>query len=240
MEFSDKCLILRTGGFREYDVWLRVLSPQCGIFPAFAFGGSKSRRRFCGCLDVLNFVDFRIQYNRRRDYYILQEGSLLRGFRSLKRSGSRLGMAANCLRFLNSLQISSEDAAQVHKILLDSLTALEDEPSPSSFFPLIFKVALVFCIGFRPDMSGCAGCGLSLDRIQNPSFDILGGRVFCSGCKSGARAVVSARNEALVFLHRIKDTGPVDWIRWSPPMRVRQDFLRLVDAFVNCHLQLEN
>ncbi len=239
MEFVDNCLILRTGKFRESDLWLRLLSPRYGIFRAFAFGGCKSRRRFCGCLDTLNHVRFRVQYSSRREYYTLQEGTLIRGFAELKQNNSKIGMAANCLRFMDSLQIFREDAPQVHEIMVSSFAALEEENSPDSFFPLVFKAALVFSLGFRPDMAGCAGCGLPLEKIDRPGFDVLAGRVFCSACAGKRQGMVYARGDALRFLHRLQKTGPREWVRWNPGKRVRQDCLQLVDSFVRHHLQGE-
>ncbi|MFP4168097.1 MAG: DNA repair protein RecO [Desulfonatronovibrionaceae bacterium] len=237
MEFVENCLVLRTGGFRESDAWLRLLSPRYGVFTAFAFGGRRSRKRFCGCLDTLNHVRFRVRHERRKDYYVLQEGSLLRGFSGLKRDSARMGIAANCLRFLDCVHIYPEDAPYVHEVFARSLAALEDNPGPSSFFPLVFKVAVVFSLGFSPDISCCAGCGLSLDRIDHPGFDVPGGRVFCSRCRLRVRGVVSADRSALNFLHQINSTGPEQWVVWSPERLVRQNCLRLVDAFVNYHLR---
>ena len=52
MEWSDTALVLGVGRFRESDLWLRMLTRRHGIVSAFAFGGSRSRKRFCGCLDL--------------------------------------------------------------------------------------------------------------------------------------------------------------------------------------------
>ena len=54
MEWSDTALVLGVGRFRESDLWLRMLTRRHGIVSAFAFGGSRSRKRFCGCLDLFN------------------------------------------------------------------------------------------------------------------------------------------------------------------------------------------
>jgi DNA repair protein RecO (recombination protein O) len=240
MEFVENCLVLRTGRFKESDVWLRLLSSQYGLFTAFAFGGSRSRRRFCGCLDVLNHVNFRVSYDRRRDYYVLQEGSLIRGFNSLKKDTNRMGMAANCLRFINCLHIYPEDAPRIYDIFALSLAALEDKAVPDRFFPLVFKVAVVFSLGFSPDISCCAGCGLPLDKIKHPGFDVTGGRVFCADCRARVPGAVNADASALDLLRQINETGPQQWVGWNPAMQVRQNCLRLVDAFVNYHLRLDS
>ncbi|MCA1743041.1 MAG: recombination protein O N-terminal domain-containing protein, partial [Desulfovibrionales bacterium] len=68
MHFSEKVLITRTGRFKEYDLWVRFLSPSMGIMTGFAFGGCKSRRRFSGCLDTLNLVLFKASTGSRGQY----------------------------------------------------------------------------------------------------------------------------------------------------------------------------
>ncbi len=47
-EWIDYALVLRIGHFRENDLWLKLLCRKRGLLTLFAFGGSKSKRRFCG------------------------------------------------------------------------------------------------------------------------------------------------------------------------------------------------
>ena len=54
MQWTDDALVLRIGKFREADMWVRFLARDKGLVTAFAFGGSRSRRRFTGCLDAFN------------------------------------------------------------------------------------------------------------------------------------------------------------------------------------------
>ena len=121
MEFTGKSLVLRTGRFKEADVWLRLLSPSKGLFTAFAFGGLKSRRRFCGCLEPLNLSLFTVQEGRRGDYLVLQEGSLLNGFPGIKADPGRLGQAAHCLRFVEAFMEGPGEARACFDLLEETL-----------------------------------------------------------------------------------------------------------------------
>ena len=94
MEFSDQALVIRVGKFREADLWVRFLSAKRGLFTAFAFGGSRSRRRFCGCLDILNHVAVRVSRPKNGQAFLnLQEGALLSGPQRLRTDLDRLGIA---------------------------------------------------------------------------------------------------------------------------------------------------
>ncbi len=62
---------------------VKSISPNKGLQTYFAFGGLKSKRRFCGCLDILNILCGKIE-NKKKGYYILQEASLIENFSLIK------------------------------------------------------------------------------------------------------------------------------------------------------------
>lgn len=103
MEWSDTALVLAVGRFRETDMWVRLLTRRHGVVRAFAFGGSRSRRRFSGCLDVLNFLSVHAVTSGNGRFLNLEEGVLLEGPRRLRADLPRLGMLMNCVRFLEAL-----------------------------------------------------------------------------------------------------------------------------------------
>ena len=77
MEWTDQALVLRMGAFRESDIWLKLLCREHGLLTLFAFGGSRSRRRFCGCLDVLNSLQCRVRSSKDGRFLNLEEAALL-------------------------------------------------------------------------------------------------------------------------------------------------------------------
>ncbi|MDE7065655.1 MAG: DNA repair protein RecO, partial [Desulfovibrionaceae bacterium] len=165
MEWTDTALVLRVGRFRETDLWLRLLSCHRGVFSAFAFGGSRSRRRFCGCLDLLNTVSCRVKSTRNGSYLALQEGVLIRGPRRLRSDWRRLGIAMNCARFLETLGVTREGASAAFALLEDVLELMEGESSPHPLFPLFFRLRLASEQGFAPTLDKCGICGT---RITAP------------------------------------------------------------------------
>ncbi len=111
MEWNDSAIVLHVGRFREADLWLKLLFRTHGVVTAFAFGGSRSRRRFCGCLDVLNTIACRVKRGRKGQYLTLEEGVLERGPRSLRGQWAHFGMLMNCVRFLDVLPMPHEGEA---------------------------------------------------------------------------------------------------------------------------------
>ncbi|MBQ7618498.1 MAG: recombination protein O N-terminal domain-containing protein, partial [Desulfovibrio sp.] len=110
-EWTDTALVLRVGHFREIDLWLKLLLPSRGIITALAFGGAKSRRRFCGCLDVLNTLTCRFRESRLGRALTLEEATLKAGPQLLRYDYQRLGLASNCLRFVEALGLEESNPA---------------------------------------------------------------------------------------------------------------------------------
>jgi len=245
MEFTEKALILRIGKFRENDLWVRLLSPSKGTITAFAFGGCISRRRFCGCLDNLNLVLFRIKQHPVKKYYTLEEGTLVNAFIRLKKNSSRLGMAVNCLKFLQQIaraHIYAEEASGVYSLLLEALDVLENGDEIPSFFPLIFKARLIFAQGYEPCLDYCALCGKGLRSIKDPYFSFTEGKIYCESClkpelsRLSLSQAIKTNFAAVHFLNKLQRTGPREWVKWNPSLHVRQNCARLVDAFGQYHL----
>lgn len=159
MEFTEKALVLKVGRFRENDVWLKLFCAGRGAITAFAFGGSRSRRRFSGCLDQLVLANFRVETSRRGAYNVLQEGELLHGYPGLRADTRKIGLVAHCLKFVEAVQLGQEGARPVFELLHETLTTLESEAVGAEVLPLLFKAKLTFEQGLKPDFSLCVRCG---------------------------------------------------------------------------------
>ncbi|WP_300717451.1 DNA repair protein RecO C-terminal domain-containing protein [uncultured Desulfovibrio sp.] len=240
MEWTDQALVLRMGAFRESDLWLRLLCRKHGLLTVFAFGGSRSRRRFCGCLDVLNTLRGRVRSSRDGRFLNLEEATLTRGPRLLRRNWQRMGLAANCLRFVEAMGVS-EDAAEESFLLMEDLReALEAEQAPPVLLPLYFRLRLAGALGFAPNLGQCGRCGRAIDG--QALFVVDEGQLRCPSCRSGRfepeRYGVEVPAEGLDLLRRVQQSFPSAWPggELSPP--VRRACARAIDGFVQYHLGL--
>lgn len=160
-EWTDTALVLKVGKFRETDLWLRLLTREHGLVSAFAFGGSKSRKRFCGCLDLLNELQVRTKATKNGAYLALQEGVLLQGPQKLRSNWSRLGMFMNCVQFTEALGVVPENSKTVFHLLKDVLALAEELNSEHSLdlFPFLYRLRLVSDQGYAPNFQHCQRCG---------------------------------------------------------------------------------
>jgi len=252
MEFTEKALVLRVGRFRENDVWVKLFCAGRGVITAFAFGGSRSRRRFCGCLDQLVLASFRVGTSRRGSYQILQEGVLLHAFPGLRRDPRKLGLVAHCLKFVEAVQVGQEGARRVFDLLLETLATLESGAVGAEMLPLLFKAKLTFEQGLAPDLTLCVRCG-------RPACDHEGldhGGLDQGAPEEGRRLAFSVERGGLVcglcddvqaeplclgsvrVLEWIGNSRPADWPKLALEPDMRRELGRVVDRFVAWHLGL--
>ncbi|MEG2140703.1 MAG: DNA repair protein RecO [Bilophila sp.] len=244
MEWSDTALVLSVGRFRESDVWLRMLTRRHGIVSAFAFGGSRSRKRFCGCLDVFNELQINTKSTRNGMYLALQEGTLLNGPRRLRSDWKRLGMFMNCVRFIEALGVPPDGGSSAFALLKDTLALLEQADDVQDVLPALFRLRLASDQGYAPALNACSVCGTSvLDRV---GFMVAEGVIVCPRCATGRGVLVEMSGKSLDVLRRVQEESPLHWDflgTSSPPEgqllpAQRRECARVVDGFVQYHLGL--
>lgn len=236
MEFTEKVVIFRVGTFRENDCWVRFLSPTRGIVTGFAFGGRKSKRRFCGCLDHLNQVLFRVSSGKRNQYLSLEEGTLLQGFAGLKRDPRKVGMAGNCLRFVEAVHTGDAGSGETCDQVLSMLSGLDGlEGPPSPFFPIVFRIALAFGHGYDLDVLHCASCKAVLQEHAWAGCAIEEGVFLCPSC-TGKAGHLRLSWQALAVLHHLGTTRIGQWVHWVPATFLQRQLYTFGDRFIRYHL----
>lgn len=244
MEYSDRALILAVGPFREIDIWVRLFSQKKGLITAFAFGGARSRRRFAGCLLPFGHVLLNIQV--KSGYTTLLEGLLLSAHPNLRKDLSRLGMAANCLKFFETVPIAAEGIGAAYKLLLGALDFLEHSPQVYSLFPTFFRLKVAFEEGYSPAMDVCINCGKELGTDLS-IVDVEKGQFFCHRCRQ-IKNPLKLSPESLDILRHIQDlpltqdADPEKQVQWSlwpaepKSIRVRSECAEFIERFVRHHL----
>ncbi len=236
MEITERVLILKTGKFKENDLWVKFLSSARGVQKAFAFGGSRSRRRFGGCLEPFSQVLFKTGTNKTGTYQVLQEGSLVKAYPGLRSDLRKIGLAANCLKFVESAIIGVESSRSIFDLLIETLDVIE-KSEPDDFFPLFFRAKVAFEQGYNPDFTICAQCGKPLFSSRPVVFDIEKGRVSCVDCDDGKKGE-SVNAGTVRTLAWIQDTGPSSWAALKLPADIRQECFSVMDRFMAYHMGL--
>ena len=236
MEWSDTALVLRVGRFREADMWVHLLTPHRGLVQAFAFGGSRSRRRFCGCLDLLNTLSCRAHTTRNGAYLNLEEGTLLRVPRGLRTDYRRLGVAMNCVRFTEALGVTLDTAEATYALLDNTVLFLDAEAAPQGIFPLQFRLRLACEQGQAPALDVCGQCGTA---VEEGHFRVDEGQMLCARCAAQlgvGRYHVRLDRQAVAALRRVQSEDPEAWGALPLDGESRRQCARAIDGFVQYHL----
>lgn len=238
-EWQEQAIILRCGYFREADLWLRALFRTRGLLTVFAFGGAKSRRRFCGCLDQFNTLECRVRASRNGAYLGLEEASLKNGPVRLRQDWRGMGIAANCLRFAEACGTGPEAAPECFDIIEDLRACLEQPGEAGGYLPVFFRLRFAAALGYAPDFAMCSGCGEAIRT--GGRFLVDEGRCLCQGCASGqrhSRHSITLAQPALDLLQNVQHNLPRCWPPDAAGAALRQA-ARAIDGFVQFHLGLE-
>ena len=240
MQWTDEAIVLRIGKFRETDLWVRFLSREKGLVTAFAFGGSRSRRRFTGCLDVFNVISVSVASSRDGRFLNMREATLLEGPERLRRDWQRQGMAANCVRFLEAMDVPPDNAGAAFALMRGTMHLLEQEGAAlTPLTPMLFRFRLAADQGYVPDLASCARCGCPLDALSQVHFVVGEGAPCCPDCRRHGDMSLSLGQEALDVLAKVKEYSPEAWNSLCPSPESARQAARLIDAFVRYHLGLE-
>ncbi len=240
-EFTEEVIILKIGQLREIDCWVRFLTPSRGILTAFAFGGYRSKRRFPGCLDILNQVLFKVVSNPTGKYLYLQEGTLLQRFPGITRSLNRLGMAVNCLKFIEAAHLGEDDSRAAFYLILKALQILDSDVFVPAAFPLLFRTRITVEYGYYPDILNCSLCGkkVKADSGSNFIFILREGRICCGDCFPAASSTgIRLGASSLLGLESIISGLPGSWVDESVYKKLDKKTMQVMDRFVQYHLGL--
>lgn len=240
MDFSDHALILKTGKFKESDLWVRMLSPVRGIYTAFAFGGSRSIKRFCGCLDFLNTVLVRVDAPRSKTYMTLKEGTLLNSPRRLRLDLNRLGMAVNCIKFMEAFEISPDSTFATHQLVGELLEVLENDETLPALLPILFRFRFASMQGFAPQITACRVCSTPVTHLPNIFFQTVEGGIVCPECirKTRPGPCVRLAKESVAALVSVQYDEPKSWKYIDFDREMRSQFADAVDGFIHYHVGL--
>lgn len=238
-EWRDRGVVLRCGQFRERDKWVKILCRERGALLVFAFGASVSKKRFCGCIDSFNTLDFLADESRFGEYVNMREARLLEGPRRLRKDWARMGLAANCMLFLEAMEVGPESAVASFELLENLRQTLEDKNNLPALISRFFRLRLASALGFAPNFSSCATCG---EPARGDAFFLADeGRFICGKCLASARInkfIVPADGHIFRALDRVASTMPDTWEDGDLSTRQARLAARVIDGFTAYHLGL--
>ena len=151
-----------------------------------------------------------------------------------------MGLAANCLRFVEAMGVGEDAATEAFLLVEDLRAVLEAEKAPPVLLPLYFRLRLAGALGFAPNLGQCGRCGRTIS--EDALFVVDEGQLRCCSCRSSRfeleRYGVEIPAQGLDLLRHVQQSFPSGWPDGELPPPVRRACARAIDGFVQYHLGL--
>ncbi len=175
-------LIIRTRDMGDHDRYLTVLTAEEGRMTLLAKGGRGIKGAQIPVSQLYTYANF--EYYKRGDFKILKGGNPVEHFYGLSEDLDRLNLAAYFCEVAYELSDEGEPAADLLRLLLNSLHAVSRDLYPQEQIKAAFEIRAAALSGYAPDLFGCRQC----KKTQSDLFylDVMNGSLICPECLSRA------------------------------------------------------
>lgn len=179
-------LIIRTRDMGDHDRYLTVLTAAEGRITLLAKGGRGLRGAQVPVSQLYTYANF--EYYKRGDFKFLKGGNAIESFYGLSEDLDHLNLAAYFCEVAYELSDEGEPAAELLRLLLNSLHAVSRNLYPPEQIKGAFEIRAAALSGYEPDLSGCRAC----KKPQSDPFylDVMNGSLICPECLSRAGGAV--------------------------------------------------
>ncbi len=230
LESIEEVIVYNVAPYREIDCIVRFFSKQRGRSSGFAFGGLRSKRRFLGCLEKLNYITLTLQ--DYRGYTCLKEARLNKRFSNIHKNPQKLGIAFNCFKFIESVHKGPVDTHKVFSLLLELLNTLENTTEVPFYFPLFFKARLCAEYGYKPTFDVCFDCMKDL-KGSGGIFFLEERKLRCKRCSEKRQGGFFLSSYMLEKLQLIFSSSPNNWLAIKIKNFEKNRILPFLDRFVD-------
>lgn len=237
LEERTPAIVLRSRAHGESDKIVTFLTRDWGKMTGIAKGAKRSRRRFVNVLEPFTHVQVRFRPGRVDELAFLFGCDLIRSFRSPSRDLQRFALASYVAELVDVMVVGRESGQETYSLLLDGLTAIEEQETLSPLFLSVFELLLLIHVGYAPHLTGCQQCGLSLNEeeaqfVFSPS---LGG-LLCPRCRERGGATLLLSAEALHLVRSPQRAGLKALLTAPASPRACRETRALVTALLSRHL----
>ena len=179
-------LIIRAKDMGDHDRYLTVLTAAEGRITLLAKGGRGLRGVQVPVSQLYTYANF--EFYKRGDFKILKGGNAIEAFYGLSADLDRLNLAAYFCEVAYELSDEGEPAADLLRLMLNSLHAVSRDLYPQEQIKGAFEIRAAALSGYAPDLSGCRNC----KKAQSDLFylDVMNGSLICPECLSHAGGTV--------------------------------------------------
>jgi DNA repair protein RecO (recombination protein O) len=238
--FTTPAILLRRVDFGDNDLILTFFSQTRGKISLIAKSARKSRKRFCGALDLFSVFDLVCSSGRGR-LPVLQETSIKHPFCRIRSDFKKTAYACYFVEIINNWMEPDVSQPRVFDLLYQVLERLDRSDLPDELLSIVFQMTLMIISGFSPNFSTCCHCHADMDCLNTRRIGInfAKGGLICSACNAAVSPMITLSRGTIKQLQ---------WMgcgNWNKIARARfsdqsiQESLGFLEAFVPYHLGKE-
>ncbi len=199
MRHKIKGIVIREAPKGETSKLLTMLTSSLGVITVNAKGVRKLSSPYLKSAQLFAFSD--ILLYEKNGYFTLTEASLITDFYSLSKDIKIYALACYFAEVSAAFSIPGEDSANILRLLLNSLYALEKGIAPINLVKAAFELRICSECGFFPDISNCIDCEQEL-KDSDFLFHVSEGVAFCRDCaRSNKECVLLSQSVGKAIAH---------------------------------------
>jgi DNA repair protein RecO (recombination protein O) len=176
-----EAIILQVKPYGEADLIIDFFSSQWGRMRGIAKGAKNSKKRFVHCLEPLNWVRLKLFEKQNNSLVRIDQGELIYPFPGIRKDYIKWGQAAYFCEMIKELFAVGDTNLSVFELIRESLQVLEQGKGDQEVFG-IFQIRLLKIAGYALYLTSCLGCGKNSEAINDPTFSLTRGGIFCPDC----------------------------------------------------------
>lgn len=174
-------VVVRVRDTGDHDRYLSILTAEKGRISMLAKGSRSLKGGQTAVSQLYTYGNF--EYYKRGDFNILKGGSPIQSFYALSADLDRLNLAAYLCEAVAEVTDEGEPAAEMLRLLLNSLYAVSRDLYPQEIVKGVFEMRAATLSGYAPDLGGCARCGA--ESAEELYLDVMNGAILCADCLRG-------------------------------------------------------
>mgnify|MGYP001827789836 CR=1 FL=1 len=181
---STSAILLRRIEFGDYDLIVKLFTPEQGKTSAIAKSAKKSVKRFPGILEPFSRLNVVLTKGRGKGMPVLQEASLDDPFFIIRENIINTAYACYWSELICLWMAEGEPQEALYRLMLHVLAELNRGEAPVEELSILFQMRFLSLAGFRPNFDHCHACKTCLDEIRHASVfsDPSKGGITCPNC----------------------------------------------------------
>ena len=180
MRHKVKGIVLRETPKGETSKLLTVLTANLGVITVNAKGVRKISSPYLKSAQQFAFSDMLLY--EKNGFYTLTEAALIADFYPIREDIKKYSLACYLGEVASAFAVFGEESANILRLLLNSLYAIEKGFSSLSVIKSAFELRICAECGYLPELGICGECGDDITETEF-LFNPMDGIAFCRNCE---------------------------------------------------------